>query len=702
MDLSLYNPQSNSNNIMRSSTVLDSQHVNSDINHNWAQFHSDSKNEVRRIHNSENPPYSNFIFNMHHFEVDSYAKQLNLINTSKVNSQIKHLNEPIYATKQYNNSDNDNKDYNSSNSSTTDTRISKTSDDFSGYPSKKNESDYDHLYTIKLRNQTLVCLNMNGVKRLCLAQISSTLLRQYSYNEIHNRRVALGITCVQCTPNQLELLREAGAMPTSSRRCGTITYREAERLIKSFLDEPEHPKLPENFVFQVMHHCGWGCQGAFSPSRYNSSRAKCIRCYICQNYFSPNKFIFHCHSPRSNDDSAAKSTYRHPDAANFNAWRRHLYLLDPDPPVEVIYAWEDVKAMFNGGNRKRNPMIHTSNNTTNNNNSNNNISSNDSVHDFSSMNETPFTMNELAANSTPNLEHDYKEVDSEQYKQYLHTKKWDDESQSNGDESSSDLCDPDRSIKSTVQQEDSPTKTKRPKLNFMIENMVKNQPKRKTTRKSQGSKLNISIFRSHKESADCKPYFPTNIQNNDISHEEMTEIVNPNKSQKVFNPIEIDIYNFTRENLNKNDLSNAVEEINIPNNKTQHPYALSQPGHSYPDEDITAFFLNTWPSLLLFKHLLYGSENSLLKQTSSECIPEMKSSFKMNNLSHSANILNLSNTQDCLLNATSQEDSNLNNCSLISDNIAFNANRQNSLNTTSLTNFTVASPQVNPKVNRID
>ena len=40
-------------------------------------------------------------------------------------------------------------------------------------------------------------------ERLCLAQISNTLLKEYSYNEIHNRRVALGITCVQCTPVQV-------------------------------------------------------------------------------------------------------------------------------------------------------------------------------------------------------------------------------------------------------------------------------------------------------------------------------------------------------------------------------------------------------------------------------------------------------------------------------------------------------------------
>lgn len=85
-------------------------------------------------------------------------------------------------------------------------------------------------------------------------------------------RVALGITCVQCTPVQLELLRRAGAMPVSSRRCGMITKREAERLCKSFLAETAPPKLPDSFSFDVHHACAWGCRGSFTPSRYNSSR----------------------------------------------------------------------------------------------------------------------------------------------------------------------------------------------------------------------------------------------------------------------------------------------------------------------------------------------------------------------------------------------------------------------------------------------
>ncbi|ELW69344.1 SKI family transcriptional corepressor 2 [Tupaia chinensis] len=184
----------------------------------------------------------------------------------------------------------------------------------------------------------IVSLVIDGQERLCLAQISNTLLKNFSYNEIHNRRVALGITCVQCTPVQLEILRRAGAMPISSRRCGMITKREAERLCKSFLGENRPPKLPDNFAFDVSHECAWGCRGSFIPARYNSSRAKCIKCSYCNMYFSPNKFIFHSH--RTPD-----AKYTQPDAANFNSWRRHLKLTDKSPQDELVFAWEDVKAI---------------------------------------------------------------------------------------------------------------------------------------------------------------------------------------------------------------------------------------------------------------------------------------------------------------------------------------------------------------------
>lgn len=196
----------------------------------------------------------------------------------------------------------------------------------------------------------MISLTIDGKERVCLAQISNSLLKKYSYNEIHNRRVALGINCIQCTPMQLEIFRRAGAMPASSRRCGMITKKEAERLVKSFLDENKPPSLPESFSFSVEHKCEYGCKGTFYPSRYNSSRAKCIRCSYCNVFFSPNKFIFHSH-----ETSSAK--YAHAGNLNFNSWRKHIFLINETNDEQLNSAWEDVKSIFNSGKRKRGGQV---------------------------------------------------------------------------------------------------------------------------------------------------------------------------------------------------------------------------------------------------------------------------------------------------------------------------------------------------------
>lgn len=217
-------------------------------------------------------------------------------------------------------------------------------------PHQTPAGDYEEVKQVELFGVSIVALTINGKQRLCLAQISNTLLKDLSYNEIHNRRVALGITCIQCTPIQLEILRRAGAMPSSSRRCGMITLREAERLCRSFLVEEQPPELPENFYFTVGHKVNYGCKGRFVPARYISSRAKCIECFYCGEFYSPNKFIFHSHRQPHNTDCNP------PDSPNINSWRKHIDLdWNHEHSQEIKYAWEDVKSLFNGGTRRRAP-----------------------------------------------------------------------------------------------------------------------------------------------------------------------------------------------------------------------------------------------------------------------------------------------------------------------------------------------------------
>jgi hypothetical protein len=169
--------------------------------------------------------------------------------------------------------------------------------------------------------------------------------------------VALGINCIQCNSSQLELLRNAGAMPLSSRRCGMITKSEAERLVKSFLEDIKPPRIPPALSFDVEHECGHGSRGTFFPSLYNSSRAKCIRCFYCSQFFSPNKFIFHSHDDPAKDPLRRRlsptSQINQHGLANFNSWRRHITIINEHKSEELNTAWEEVKTIFNGGKRKR-------------------------------------------------------------------------------------------------------------------------------------------------------------------------------------------------------------------------------------------------------------------------------------------------------------------------------------------------------------
>ncbi|KAH8865161.1 SKI family transcriptional corepressor 2 [Schistosoma japonicum] len=659
MDLTVYSTQFNLSSISPGLKSSTSQEVNLDYSSNWAKAYVDhSKNsmkkELKKVQKVHNPYYSNCMSDIHQCDMRNSTKYSH--KNGKVSDKLNSLNKSKASFTSNQREVIDSYSYfNALNSLSSDTKLDQVNEELlsnSPYDKQIQHQPYytKNLYTIKLRDQQLVCLNMDGVKRLCLAQISSTLLKQYSYNEIHNRRVALGITCVQCTSSQLELLREAGAMPASSRRCGTITYREAERLIKSFLDEPQHPKLPENFIFQVVHHCGWGCQGAFSPSRYTSSRAKCIRCCTCQSYFSPNKFIFHCHSPQSNDNNSSKSIYRHPDAANFNAWRRHLFLIDPNPPTEVIHAWEDVKAMFNGGNRKRSPIIHTNHTvlppTT----------TITTINNHRSIDDSLLVTNDLVECSDSSL---LRGSNSKHIRLHSCTTNWSNATQSNSDSSSSsssssDMCGlykPDKSHEEIV----SPALEKKEKTNFMIENVIKRQPINNTNKFQLIKKFKDNLNESHEECPKFTHSFTTDIRNNGT----LPGISIP-LDEEDFDKTQ----NYYSVNLSKTVDFDLTKHLNT-NSITLTPGSLFRSSQPYVDGGVTGYFLNAWPSLLLFQHLMYGSKYPThLQGPSDSAIHNSFSSGCILNLTNSrvpstTNQINIQMTSDNPINEISSNSSNI-------------------------------------------
>ncbi len=207
----------------------------------------------------------------------------------------------------------------------------------------QSKSKYCH---IKIRNTELVALLETDYEFVCLAQLSVTLLKDFNYNQINNRRMSLGIEAVQCTAEQLELLKSACAAPCSMKRSGMIKRQDAERLVKSFLDDNQPLNLVKNLIIVVEHEFGWGCKGEFHTSLYNHSRAKCIRCLSCKIFLSPNKFTFHGHH-------RAGKTYNKRNTANLNLWRRHLKMINPTNDEIIRTTWDEIKASFHGFFLKR-------------------------------------------------------------------------------------------------------------------------------------------------------------------------------------------------------------------------------------------------------------------------------------------------------------------------------------------------------------
>ncbi|KAH3827295.1 hypothetical protein DPMN_129226 [Dreissena polymorpha] len=86
-----------------------------------------------------------------------------------------------------------------------------------------------------LENERIACFNVGGEKRLCLPQIFKTVLKDLELSEINAACDDLHIFCSRCQPEQLEILKLAGDLPSSAPSCGLITKTDAERLCNALL-----------------------------------------------------------------------------------------------------------------------------------------------------------------------------------------------------------------------------------------------------------------------------------------------------------------------------------------------------------------------------------------------------------------------------------------------------------------------------------
>lgn len=155
-----------------------------------------------------------------------------------------------------------------------------------------------------LAGEKIACFIVGGEKRLCLPQILTSVLREYSIAEINQACADLHIYCSRCLPEQLEMLKVHGILPINTAQCGLITKTDAERLVALLIDQHDPVKthrdrLPKDVDsesgIQVFHECFGRGYGKIYPDLYNSPIAACILCDDCGCLYNPQRFITHSH-----------------------------------------------------------------------------------------------------------------------------------------------------------------------------------------------------------------------------------------------------------------------------------------------------------------------------------------------------------------------------------------------------------------------
>lgn len=68
-----------------------------------------------------------------------------------------------------------------------------------------------------------------------LFQVLNSVLRDFSLQEINRECDELQIYCSRCTPEQLNILKTHGILPSGAGSCGLITKTDAERLCSALL-----------------------------------------------------------------------------------------------------------------------------------------------------------------------------------------------------------------------------------------------------------------------------------------------------------------------------------------------------------------------------------------------------------------------------------------------------------------------------------
>ncbi|XP_077286875.1 ski oncogene-like [Arctopsyche grandis] len=185
-----------------------------------------------------------------------------------------------------------------------------------------------------LEGEPISCFLVGGEKRLCLPQILTSVLTDFSLEQINRICDELQIYCSRCTAEQLHELKATGVLPRSAPSCGLITKTNAQRLCGALLHRaappPPAPPPPAALRFRVYHECFGVCSGVCVPALYTEGRAPCIQCSECRGLFSPQRFVCHAHR-----DLEHRTCHWGFDADN---WRAYLLVAEDQPDRDRLSA----------------------------------------------------------------------------------------------------------------------------------------------------------------------------------------------------------------------------------------------------------------------------------------------------------------------------------------------------------------------------
>lgn len=164
------------------------------------------------------------------------------------------------------------------------------------------DTDCGELYETRLEGKAIGCFSMGGEMRLCLPQFLNNVLSDFTLDQINGIFEDLGISCSQCTPEQLVEFKAAKILPSDVKGSGLITRTDAERLCAALLHRSDRNSyVPVESLgkgalsFQVYHKCFGKCEGICTPDMYSYQKPTCIQCLECNCWFSPQKFVGHVH-----------------------------------------------------------------------------------------------------------------------------------------------------------------------------------------------------------------------------------------------------------------------------------------------------------------------------------------------------------------------------------------------------------------------